>query len=453
MSLLNDMLCDLSHSQKNAEAISVSALELQQDEQRELLNQSSVIKPEPGKLWPSVAVFICVFFALWVWKQTEWVAAPAQVVIDSPVAAIGATQKKSTINQISGEQTITAQANVDQVTVADENLALVQEVTAKNTDSPKAEMPTRATDSTVVLNERLAALETAITKLSHVVEESQTTTTDTVNAEARNQEMAEALNQETAEVLNEETISIERTQTDESPASVSIRDPFAQDYINDRGESKVVGAAKQSPVESSDNTIPAGAHLSVKPNAAFLDQRHAEQGRQLAAQGQPSDAIIALQAFIAQAQEPGESTRALLDIFVEQENIAAIESLLAQADYLSQLDKQFYAAKVAIIQQREDSAIELLEAQVTQAEAQESYRALLAGLYQRAGKYAEAASAYRRLLGSFGEKPAYWLGLALAQDSLSQSQTARQAYLRVAEYPDLQPEVRAYIQQRLTALQ
>ncbi len=415
MSLLNDMLCDLSHSQKNAEVMSAPALELQQDEQRELLNQSSVIKPEPGKLWPSVAVFICVFFASWVWKQTEWAATPAQVAIDSPVAA-------------------------------------------KNTDSHKAETPAQAPDSTVVLNERLAALETAITKLSHVVEESQVITSDTVNAEVRNQEMAEALNQETAEALNEETaealneetISMESAQADESQTSVSIRDPFVQDYTADSGENKVVGTAKQSPA---DNTMPAGAHLSVKPNAAFLDQRHAEQGRQLAAQGQPSDAIIALQAFIAQAQEPGESTRALLDIFVEQENIAAIESLLAQADYLSQLDKQFYAAKVAIIQQREDRAIELLEAQVTQAEAQESYRSLLAGLYQRAGKYAEAASAYRRLLGSFGEKPAYWLGLALAQDSLSQSQTARQAYLRVAEYPDLQPEVRAYIQQRLTALQ
>lgn len=66
MSLLNDMLRDLSHSQRNVEARSVSALELQQDEQRELLNQSSVIKSEPGKLWPSMAVFIGVFIILWI---------------------------------------------------------------------------------------------------------------------------------------------------------------------------------------------------------------------------------------------------------------------------------------------------------------------------------------------------------------------------------------------------
>lgn len=403
MSLLNDMLCDLSHSQKNAEAISVSALELQRDEQRELLNQSSVIKPEPGKLWPSVTVFCCVLILLWTWKQGIW-------------------QTK----------------NVPQSTPAASVISPLQ-------DNPDVVSPiAEAADSAIELNERLASLETAITKLSNVVEGSQLTVSDNATTEYVGTENIAADN------VPEEGSAVAAEQQ----ASVSIRDPFTSEQNLDQQQTRTNNTSDNASIAvATEKVVPANAYLSVTPNPGFLDQRQAELGRQLTAQGQFSDAIIALQAFIAKAQSPQESTRALLDIFVEQENIAAIETLLSQADYLNQLDKQFYAAKAAIIQQREDRAIELLEAQVIEAEGQESYRALLAGLYQRAGKYSEAASAYRRLLGSFGEKPSYWLGFALAQDSLSQRQTARQAYLRLAEYPDLQPEVRTYIQQRLIALQ
>jgi hypothetical protein len=65
----------------------------------------------------------------------------------------------------------------------------------------------------------------------------------------------------------------------------------------------------------------------------------------------------------------------------------------------------------------------------------------------------EAANHYRRLLSVFGDKPAYWLGFALAQDALNQPQVAAQAYQRVNQYADLQPQVRTYVQQRIAALQ
>ncbi len=424
MSLLNDMLRDLSHTQKNVENMPVSALEVQQSEQRQLLNQSSVIKTEPGKLWPSVAVFLVVLMSLWAWKQGAWQAKDEQNVESAP-----AVNDRSLAAQ--GDALVGAAVTPENMKINTVPANVFQSVTSE------------PIDPAMVLNERLAALETAITKLSSAVEESPLLTSD--NAVTR----YPGTEHVAAENVSTETLAV----VTEQQASVRIRDPFVPDEQSNQTEHQTVDVGKSISATVADNSIPAGAHLSVKPNPVFMDQREAERGRQLAEQGQTSDAIIALQAFIANAQTPNESTRALLDIFTEQENVVAIENLLAQAEYLSLLDKQFYAAKVAIIQQHEDQAIKLLEARVTEAEEREAYRALLAGLYQRAGKYAEAATAYRRLLGSFGDKPSYWLGLALAQDSLSQRQTARQAYLRVAEYADLQPEVRAYIQQRLLALQ
>ncbi len=414
MSLLNDMLRDLSHTQKSVEHASVSTLELQDSEQRELLNQSSVIKPEPGKVWPSVATFFCVLLLLWVWK--------------SAVSEEGAERALEGVPADSAAPLVETSAK------------LPRAVDAQDAASPGAD----AINSSATLNDRLASLETAITKLSSAMEESQ---------HAANDRAKVVLDE--AEPVAAEASSLQATAAIAEPVnSVSIRDPFLPPQnVDQLNVQKPTTAEKVSFAETDANPQPANLHLSVTRNAESQDQRQAEQARQLVAQGQFSDAIIALQAFIAKTHVSQESTRVLLDIFVEQENVAAIEALLSHADYLNQLDKQFYSAKVAIIQQREDRAIELLEAQAAEAEEREAYRALLAGLYQRAGKYAEAANAYRRMLGSFGEKPSYWLGFALAQDSLSQRQTARQAYLRVAEYADLQPEVRAYIQQRLLALQ
>jgi len=130
-----------------------------------------------------------------------------------------------------------------------------------------------------------------------------------------------------------------------------------------------------------------------------------------------------------------------------------MQSLLLQADYLPVVERIFYEAKIAVIQQQDAQAIQLLETHMQEAEQDENYRALLAGLYQRTGMNLEAANHYRRLLSVFGDKPAYWLGFALAQDALNQPQVAAQAYQRVNQYADLQPQVRTYVQQRIAALQ
>jgi DNA-binding SARP family transcriptional activator len=225
--------------------------------------------------------------------------------------------------------------------------------------------------------------------------------------------------QEQAEVL-----------ADKQLQSVRIQEPFVSPHV-EQGES----------------------HLSIAPNAKWKDEQQAQEAVELLAQGQADLAVEKLQHFISVEKQPRESMKALLDIFVAQEKPDAVRNSLAQASYLTVVDQTFYAAKVAIIQQEEIQAIQLLEAHLDEAEKNENYRSLLAGLYQRTGSHLEAANHYRRLLSVFGDKPAYWLGFALAQDSLNQGPVAAQAYQRVNQYADLQPQVRTYIQQRIAALQ
>lgn len=410
MSLLNDMLRDLSHQQKVADPAVVEqqpALDLRAEEQRELFYNSSAAKPLPRTLLPSLVVFVLVLTILAVWK---W-----------------GNVKESANYESATYAPVIASPNEEQ--------AAITSAVAIN-ESPASE-PSVVQPAIVepALGERIAALESAITQLSTVVANvNHISATETVALTTSKQKIqTSTLNEQVvADELQTEQIPLEAKP--ENIPSVSIQEPFA-------------------PAAMKDEIVQGEPTLSISPNTKWQDQQQAQQANQLVAQGQVDIAIEKLQDFIATAQQPRESAKALLDIFALQERIEAMQALIAQADYLSVVEQQFYKAKLAVIQQQDMQAIELLEVHLGEAEQDENYRALLAGLYQRTGMHLEAANHYRRLLSVFGDKPAYWLGFALAQDALNQPQLAAQAYIRVNQYADLQPQVRTYVQQRIAALQ
>ena len=407
MSLLNDMLRDLSHTQKNPDETRSDHAHVEGSDRDNLFHHSSMAKREPKNWWPSLIVFVFALVLLLIWKQSHLIFSDSQINESATKYLISAV-----------ENAVVTESSEDKINEP------APEVSRINSLSPQSEK-----NPDEILSERLAALESAITTLSTVVQSAQL-------AEARKEGVVQ-------DEIEEQVPNVDTHMAYQE--SVSVSDPFAQ--------SETALKNSQRKITADEEVIPADAHLAIAPNAAFLDQRQADVARALYAEGYADDAIAELQKFIARAQVSRESTLALLDIFNSQANSLAMKNMLEQANSLDSVEQQFYRAKIAVIEQREDEAVELLEVNLNEADQHEGYRALLAGLYQRTGKYDQAATAYHRLLTNFGEKPAYWLGFALAQDSLNQTQTARQAYLRLVNYSGLQPEVRAYIQQRLASLQ
>jgi len=225
-------------------------------------------------------------------------------------------------------------------------------------------------------------------------------------------------------------ISVENNAV-ENPAaqtltSVSIKEPFA-------------GSSEQQ-------------HLTVAPNAHWQEQQVAQQVQRLIDGNQIAAATTVLTNYIDTAEKPVITTALLLDIYAQQSAIQTMESLLVKATYLPSVEHTYYSAKLALLKSNENEAVQLLEEHLSEAEAYESYRSLLAGLYQSAGRYSEAANHYRRLINAFGNKPAYWLGFALSLDGLNQKASALQAYQRLSEFPNIQEEVRQYIDQRIKEL-
>lgn len=404
MSLLNDMLRDLSHQQKTPEiniATPSAALDFKAQEQRELFYHTSAAKPLPHTLVPSLLVFVVVVIVLALWKFDFFIQPNTTDLVAAPLTHVKPVD--------------TAQRNI----------------------TPPTMQPVVAAEPE--LGERIAALESAITNLSTLV--AQANVQPAVASTLENKTFSEESDAGTDASLQ---------QTDTAPeqvsASVSIQEPFAAPIapsISRHDAQPLIETVKEQGEPA----------LSIAPNPKWQDQQQAQQANQLMVQGQTDQAINQLQAFIATAAQPRESAKALLDIFSAQENIAAMQELLSHANYLSPVEQSFYNAKIAVIQQQDAHAILLLESHLDEAEQNENYRSLLAGLYQRTGMSVEAATHYRRLLSAFGDKPAYWLGFALAQDALNNSQVAMQAYQRVNQYADLQPQVRTYVQQRIAALQ
>lgn len=192
--------------------------------------------------------------------------------------------------------------------------------------------------------------------------------------------------------------------------------------------------------------------INVVANSSWKDEQMVLRANELMQQNKLAQATELLKNFIVTEEKPVQSTERLADIYLQQGNIQAVEVLLREADYLSPVEKAKMKAQLLTAQGDTATAIGTLEQQLSAADNNEQYGALLASLYHKTGQYQQSVVSYQRLLKSYGEKPAYWLGLALAFDGLTQHNNALQAYQHLREFPQLQNQVKVYIEQRIVAL-
>ena len=205
--------------------------------------------------------------------------------------------------------------------------------------------------------------------------------------------------------------------------------------------------AKESSVAAKD-----APSVSVVPNAGWKDEQLVRHAQDLIQKGKQAEAQTLLKNFVASEQKPALSATLLAELYIQQANTAAAEIILEQTDYLAVDVKAKLKAQILSLQGDDAQAIRVLEKNLAAADMNEGYRSLLASLYHKTANYSQSILSYQRLINSFGDKPAYWLGLALAYDGLSQPKNALQAYLHLREFPQLQDQVKQYTDKRISAL-
>lgn len=98
-------------------------------------------------------------------------------------------------------------------------------------------------------------------------------------------------------------------------------------------------------------------------------------------------------------------------------------------------------------------AINTLEAQPLPKMGEDlEYHALLAALWQEAGRYKEAADRYEHLLQARPREALWWLGLAVAREQSGDLAAARIAYRQTLEMSGLRPDLIEFVQNRLQLL-
>jgi MSHA biogenesis protein MshN len=207
------------------------------------------------------------------------------------------------------------------------------------------------------------------------------------------------------------------------------------------------------PKERSDSSaLQSGSVLHVATTSVWKDEQMSRAARAMLQEGKVDAAQTQLKQFIAAEKSPVLSLEVLADTYIQQQDYDAVVIIIDKAINLPDHIKSKIMAKVFVAKGNNSQAILTLEKSLPAAEDDEEFRALLASLYHKAADYQKSIICYQRLIARFGDKPAYWLGLSLAYDGLGQSKNALQAYQFLAGFPQLQPQVKQYTQQRITAL-
>ncbi|GGY67881.1 hypothetical protein GCM10011613_10120 [Cellvibrio zantedeschiae] len=458
MSLLNDMLRDLSQHKPVADGPVVNV-----GEGDELLLKASSFAKKKQQAWIPLAIFFVIVFVA-VLSANYLLHRPANHSGPVPKAAESAAS-----NKISHALPASAKS--------------VPEVEASNVENVEKNSPNLSAEKEVTsdlqnhIEDLLLQAERAINmdRLTAPVEDNaygyyqKILTMDANNLAAKEgldriasrymakaQEQINSSNLQQAEALIQRArfVSERYVQAHEISTGANGGQSVAQLNEAVANESASVSVQAEQSIKETIKpfSVTEAPAVSVTPNAGWKDEQLAHHAQELIQQAKHSEALALLKAFVTTEQKPALSAELLADLYIQQGNTQAADIIVEKASYLPVDVKAKLKAQILGAQGDEAQAIAVLEKNLSSADANESYRSLLAILYHKTANYQQSIISYQRLLNSFGDKPAYWLGLALAYDGLSQHKNALQAYQRLREFPQLQEQVKKYTDQRIAAL-
>ncbi len=454
MSLLNDMLRDLSQHKRVADGV--------EGYDDELLKASSITQKESQSWLPLVILFVAIFVAV-IGVNHFWHKLFNKGVAHDPLQNIVSTK---------------ASAIIAPIPVPKAAKGVTEPNFSKETSPPGVELPKEtgaAAELQSHIDDLLLQADRAIgmDRLTAPIEDNAYSYYQKIlgmspgNNEAKegldkianryllkaqeqmklgNSSQAEALIQR-ARFVSERYVQAHEVAVNETETSIAAESNKSVAESQEEKQSVSASTETIKPFPVAEASV-----ISVAPNATWKDEQMARHAQELIQQAKQTEALAQLKGFIVTAQKPAQSAALLAEIYLQQGNTQAANLVVENASYLAEDTKAKLKAQILSANGDDTQAIGVLEKSLTTAENNEAYRSLLASLYHKTANYQQSIISYQRLINSFGEKPAYWLGLALAYDGLSQHKNALQAYQRLREYPQLQEQVKQYTDQRIAAL-
>ncbi len=170
----------------------------------------------------------------------------------------------------------------------------------------------------------------------------------------------------------------------------------------------------------------------------------------LASSGELNQAIELLTPFVKKNPTYNPARQTLITLLIQENEHAKAEKivdmgLILQPNYLAFVELK---ARILVEKNKVAEALGLLGRISPPIVEHPDYYAFLAALYQRQGQAKLAAKLYEQLLTLYPNKGAWWVGLAIAFDSLGKHADAEEAYAR-ADNQSLNPELKAFVETEL----
>jgi MSHA biogenesis protein MshN len=217
---------------------------------------------------------------------------------------------------------------------------------------------------------------------------------------------------------------------------------------------KKAGSATRADIASE----PEGAAGSMEKKAIPLTAEQTAENFYRAAmarmqQRQMAEAEQGLRAALGSSAKHIAAREALVGMLLERGRVAEAGPLLEQGIASVPQHTVFVRllARIHVDQGQEGRALVLLEQKRTLAGKDADYLALLATLYQRAARHAEAASAFQEALNLRPQEGRWWVGAGISLEAQKNWPQARVAYER-ARSGNIDPRLQLYAEQRLAHL-
>lgn len=450
MSLLNDMLRDLSQRQPVLDGTEGY------DEQ---LLQTSSIAPKKSNPWIGLGIFFIAVFivvlgvSVAIKKNTTSYTQPEKIASPVITNTVNAPQNQSVALPLAAEpaaaeiESAALQNHINDLLQQAERAMVMDRLTTPVEDNAYAyyqKILSMSADNNDAKDGLDKIAQRYLTKAQEQSQLGNVAQAEALLQRARfvSARFVDAHTVEFSELSNQASSLQATQQLIETPVGVQSAETIKPFVV-----AEASSAVKETSVVAKD-----APSVSVVPNAGWKDEQLVRHAQDLIQKGKQAEAQALLKNFIASEQTPALSAALLAELYIQQTNTAAADIILEHAHYLAVDVKAKLKAQILSLQGEDAQAISLLEKNLTAADTNEGYRSLLASLYHKTANYSQSILSYQRLINSFGDKPAYWLGLALAYDGLSQPKNALQAYLHLREFPQLQDQVKQYTDQRIAAL-
>lgn len=235
-------------------------------------------------------------------------------------------------------------------------------------------------------------------------------------------------------------------------AQTTSRQPMAESVVPRTVPTPVATEAPKMPVSAGDSASDNGVIRPAQPTPAEEDQALSTRLQTLLDRGDDDGAVALFQRSAVGDQDWPHSRVTLVSGLLGGQRYQEVLTLLPASATTDSPKLRMLRARALMATSGPRSALALLKKDVPTLADWPDYYAMLATIYQQLGQSGNAATVWGKLLQLDNGRADWWAGLGIALDSEKRVVDAREAYRQALMLSDLNPPLRQYVAQRLSAL-